>query len=274
MLPTICVLSNRSFILFVIFLGFSCVSSAAHIHQNKKYKRNTNLAENNINININSSNREEKSLLALSLKRPQMIRVNNRKIAGHKKRCHYTDNLDTSNNTDTDNLAQVSYSFIKQQHVRDQNRHMINNHHHHHKNGLMDQSEQAEQLLVNIGDTINLTCNIQTKEIDWHFKDKNLTTTILSYGLQLQVASQSAQYEETFNSFKPGEYDDFQTKQDVSLNAGQQIVKYRVSSDRQSTHMLTVHVQGNQDEGSYQCVDSKSEIPVKKTIRVILSKIN
>ena len=46
---------------------------------------------------------------------------------------------------------------------------------------------ETERKYVNIGDQINLTCNINTHEIDWHFKDTNLTTTILSYGLQLQI---------------------------------------------------------------------------------------
>ena len=51
------------------------------------------------------------------------------------------------------------------------------------------------------------------------------------------------------------------------------LVKYKLSSDRRSTHTLTLYIQGKQDEGSYQCVDSKSETPVKKTIHVLLSKI-
>ena len=50
-----------------------------------------------------------------------------------------------------------------------------------------------------------------------------------------------------------------------------QILKYKVSSDQQFTHMLTLYVQGAQDEGSYQCIDSISESPIKKTIIVTLS---
>ena len=52
-----------------------------------------------------------------------------------------------------------------------------------------------------------------------------------------------------------------------------QFYKYRVSSDREMTHILSLYVQGQQDEGSYQCIDSKSESPIKKTIRVHLSKL-
>ena len=36
--------------------------------------------------------------------------------------------------------------------------------------------------------------------------------------------------------------------------------------------MLSIYIQDKQDEGMYQCVDSKSETPVKKTIKLILSK--
>lgn len=174
----------------------------------------------------------------------------------HKKRCHYTDKSSSlALNKDIDDLSATSYSLIKQQRVRDQ--HQNRNHNHHHHSFIqMDQTE-SEKLYVNIGDTINLTCIIDTKEIDWHFKDNNLTTTILSYGLQLQVASQASSAAAQYNDFN-----------DLLVNEHQ---KYKVTSDRQSIHMITVRVQGNQDEGSYQCVDSKSEIPVKKTIRVILS---
>jgi hypothetical protein len=174
----------------------------------------------------------------------------------HKKRCHYTDKS-SSLNKDIDDLSATSYSLIKQQRVRDQHQNRNHNQHHHHSFIQTDQTE-SEKLYVNIGDTINLTCIIDTKEIDWHFKDNNLTTTILSYGLQLQVAPQAS-------SSAAAQYNDFN---DLLVNEHQ---KYKVTSDRQSIHMITVQVQGNQDEGSYQCVDSKSEIPVKKTIRVILS---
>jgi hypothetical protein len=121
---------------------------------------------------------------------------------------------------------------------------------------------------VSVGDTVNLTCNINTREVDWHFKDKNLTTTILSYGLQLQVAQPNIyDFEDFSKSFRFNDYDM------QSSNEQQQVVKYKVSSDRQFTHMLSLYVQGEQDEGSYQCVDSKSEQPIKKTIRVVLSKL-
>lgn len=41
----------------------------------------------------------------------------------------------------------------------------------------------------------------------------------------------------------------------------------------QFKHELTLYVEGRKDEGSYQCVDSTSDVPVKKTIHVILSKL-
>ena len=36
--------------------------------------------------------------------------------------------------------------------------------------------------------------------------------------------------------------------------------------------MLSVYIEDKNDEGSYQCVDSKSETPIKKTIKLLLSK--
>ena len=132
---------------------------------------------------------------------------------------------------------------------------------------------ETEKLYVDIGDTINLTCYLNTKEVDWHFKDKNLTTTIISNGLQLQVsqpvifelgAQSEAQESPVFRS---------QQQQLEQRETGSQKLKYQVTSDLQFTHLLTVYVQGAQDEGSYQCIDSISESPVKKTIMVILSNI-
>jgi hypothetical protein len=132
--------------------------------------------------------------------------------------------------------------------------------------GHIENHLESEKIFASIGDTVNLTCNINTREVDWHFKDKNLTTTIISYGLQLQVAQPNIyDFEDFSNSFRLNDYD---------LRNDQQILKYRVSSDRQFTHMLSLYVQGEQDEGSYQCVDSKSEQPIKKTIRIVLSKLS
>lgn len=54
----------------------------------------------------------------------------------------------------------------------------------------------------------------------------------------------------------------------------ERLVKYELISDRHSTHVLKLYVQGTQDEGSYQCVDSKSEVPIKKTIVVYLSEFS
>jgi hypothetical protein len=131
---------------------------------------------------------------------------------------------------------------------------------------------ERETIFANIGEKINLTCHIRAREIDWHFKDKNHTTTILSFGLQLQVASQPSgsssgfDFADYLNGFGGVDNDLF-----IASNQ-EKSVKYALSSDRHSTHVLTLHVQGPQDEGAYQCIDSKSEIPVKKTILVYLSK--
>lgn len=131
---------------------------------------------------------------------------------------------------------------------------------------------ERETIFANIGDKINLTCHIRAREIDWHFKDKNHTTTILSFGLQLQVASQPSgsssgfDFADYLNGFGGVDNDLFMASNQ------EKSVKYALSSDRHSTHVLTLNVQGPQDEGAYQCIDSKSEIPVKKTILVYLSK--
>lgn len=142
---------------------------------------------------------------------------------------------------------------------------------------------EKEVIYANPGERINLTCHIHAREIDWHFKDKNLTTTILSYGLQLQVAQpfvpSSYDYPNTFGALF-GDVEKDQTAESHHRHGSlffpahkqERLVKYELSSDRHSTHVLTLHVQGSQDEGSYQCVDSKSEVPIKKTIIVYLSK--
>lgn len=133
---------------------------------------------------------------------------------------------------------------------------------------------------MNVGEKVNLTCNIHTKEIDWHFKDKNQTTTILSFGLQLQVAqpllyelnNDNDLYDHQAGDLSGTETPDFFYSIQRSPKAARsKLLKYQLSSDRQSNHVLSLYVQGVQDEGSYQCVDSKSDVPVKKTILVYLS---
>ena len=135
-----------------------------------------------------------------------------------------------------------------------------------HENKHTEQPE-VESIFVSIGDTVNLTCNIAIPEVDWHFKDTNLTTTILSYGVQLLV-NQAIIYTAMDSNIINDE--NFQDIQYPSSN--DEILKYRLSSDMHFKHQLTLYIESSKDEGSYQCVDSKSETPVKKTIHVILSK--
>ena len=118
-----------------------------------------------------------------------------------------------------------------------------------------DSSDHEHVLHVAKGSVVNLTCSIHTQEIDWYFKDINSTTNVISYGLQLL-------------SVKP-----IRQNNDVEKrNSPVVLYKYRVSSDNHSHHMLTVYIQGKDDEGVYQCIDSKSDMPIKKTIRVALCK--
>jgi VCBS repeat-containing protein len=112
---------------------------------------------------------------------------------------------------------------------------------------LKDNSNNYEIIYVTSGELTNLTCFIQTSEIDWHFKDSNSTTYIISNGLKLQL-------------IKPTKNEEFN-------------LKYHVTSDERSYHMLSIYIQGKQDEGIYQCVDSKSETPIKKNIKLLLSKL-
>ena len=153
-------------------------------------------------------------------------------------------------------------------------------------NDIQTASIELERVYANIGDTINLTCYLFTKEVDWHFKDKNLTTTIISNGLQLQVMQPL--FINNNNNNKRLKHrmihalnDDYNLKKkkqrhdrnrNANTNNNFKQLKYKVTSDLHFTHMLGVYVQGEQDEGSYQCIDSVSESPVKKTIVVILSE--
>ena len=164
-----------------------------------------------------------------------------------------------------------SGGFIKQPRIREQSFGRGHGHHghghgHHHHQGLLDPSVEIEKLFVDIGELVNLTCNINAKEIDWHFKDKNLTTTIISNGPYLQVEQSHIPAENEVLLLDGG------ASPLTRRNSLSAALKYRLSSDRHSSHMLTLYVQGSQDEGSYQCIDSKSETPIKKTIRLILSK--
>jgi hypothetical protein len=264
------------------------LNSSKHHH-----KKSTN-ASNSTNSNLNKPFRFKKN----------------------KKRCRYSENqleqLDNNDNGQLNRpLANKSnynpFGYVKSQRVRDQyqnkvfnsfdssstdiNSDMINNlheihnsknhHHHHHHSGSNANNEQieSESVFVNVGDTINLTCIINTREVDWHFKDKNLTTTILSYGLQLQVRQPIIYDLNDYNTIKYSDYNN-NNNQNFESNFNEQlsifkrnepIIKYKLSSDLEYTHMLTLYIQGSQDEGSYQCVDSKSDSPIKKTIRVSLS---
>jgi hypothetical protein len=110
---------------------------------------------------------------------------------------------------------------------------------------------------VSNGEHINLTCTINTDEIDWYFKDSNSTTNIISNGLRLQFVQH-------IHSALPHKL----TKNN------NRFLKYQVSSDHNFKHILTVYVEGKKDEGIYQCIDSKSEVPVKRTIQMFLSKLN
>ena len=242
-------------------------------------------------------------------------------VKSHKKRCHYSDNeFEALNNANVDSNARSSngrivnnehadvggaslqsYYISKKmndfKHGQNAKQPKVREPHHgrHHQGSVneddgggainVESNVEKEMLLVNIGDTINLTCHINTREIDWHFKDKNLTTTVLSYGLQLQVA-QPVLFDLVEDlSTKTGaggnydQYDEFEaphengrTQRNTAFAHTNHLFKYRVSSDRELTHVLSLYVQGAQDEGSYQCIDSKSETPIKKTIYVYLSK--
>lgn len=241
---------------------------------------------------------------------------NNNSLRFKHKRCRYSDHeievlnnqnqlkklsknkeyQNTGNNYyDDETVASLnSYNYrnshhVKQPKVRDQQ--FNNNRHNQHQqqthessggNNLENEEFQAEheKIYADIGDLINMTCFFNTEEVDWHFKDKNLTTTILAYGLELQVSKQiflSADDQITKNLMK------YEADYDVSRSNNNNqaayrfvrdsepfVFKYKVGSDRQFTHMLTMYVQGNQDEGIYQCIDSKSENPIKKTISLVL----
>lgn len=188
-----------------------------------------------------------------------------------KKRCRYSEpeniEQDRSYASKIDDTYNRQYKHIKHHQIRDQGQ---GKPFYLHVPKIVEHPE-VETIFVNVGDTVNLTCNIAIPEVDWHFKDTNLTTTILSYGTQLLVNQQIIYNADNLNSMlRQSEH--YQEVQYPSLE--EETLKYRLSSDMQIKHQLTLYIEGNKDEGSYQCVDSKSEQPVKKTIHVILSKKN
>lgn len=183
-----------------------------------------------------------------------------------KKRCRYSENDPHEASGPLASKPKGNfkpYNFIKHHQIRDgQERSQYSSSNVKESNSIT--TMETERKYVNIGDQINLTCNINTREIDWHFKDTNLTTTILSYGLQLQIRQpiiyQMNQPISNINRRK-FESDSFEHEP---------IIKYKLSSDMKFKHQLTLYVESRKDEGSYQCVDSTSDSPVKKTIHVIL----
>lgn len=199
-----------------------------------------------------------------------------------KKRCRYSDNeiefhnqKNLNEKLDDLNKRKDKNDFTKQPKTRDQ---QDNESHNYNIDGYaIEPHIETQRIYVDIGKTINLTCLLNLKEVDWHFKDKNLTTTIISNGLQLQV------FQPIYLPDNEGEEErqrQYQTdtvmyhlrQRDASIENRKKYtkLKYKVSSDLHFTHRLTLYVQGEQDEGSYQCIDSISESPVKKTIMVIL----
>jgi hypothetical protein len=163
-------------------------------------------------------------------------------------------------------------SFVKQPRVRDQNFNYNELPYGVHPSSLSSmQSSRVENevILVDIGDQVNLTCYVNTNEIDWHFTDKNLTKTIISNGLQLQVPV--LHYFED-NVYSSNNINDLMMMRRRSPHMANLPTKYKVSSDKRSIHMLTLFMQSAQDEGAYQCIDPKSENPTRKNIRIILSK--
>jgi hypothetical protein len=209
------------------------------------------------------------------------------RIRSNKKRCRYSDSeieyLNLLNKNKQSQLASSngynSHYYINanpQQHIavkQPRTRDQFNNRHSSNPNPNEYSLEiQPELMYVDVGDLINLTCHVNTREIDWHFKDKNLTTTVFSYGLELQVIQPIYIDAGFFNAESESHYEQLNKMSRRSGTGQHRILKYKVVSDKQFSHMLTVFIQGEQDEGTYQCIDSKSETPLIKTIRVILSK--
>ncbi len=121
---------------------------------------------------------------------------------------------------------------------------------------FQDTASNTELLLYAAnGEPVNLTCTINTDEIDWYFMNSNSTTKQISTGTRVQILKH------------------VHTALPKKLTKTNKFLKYRVNSDHNLNHILTVHVEGKEDEGVYQCIDSKSEKPVKRMIKLLLSKI-
>lgn len=233
-----------------------------------------------------------KSETAILNNSSKLIVPRENRIRSNKKRCGYSDSeieyLNLLNKNKQSQLASSngynSHYYINanpQQHIavkQPRTRDQFNNRHSSNSNPNEYSIEtQPELMYVDVGDLINLTCHVNTREIDWHFKDKNLTTTVISYGLELQVIQPiyiDAGFFNAFNAESESHYEKFNKMSRRSGTGQHRILKYKVTSDKQFSHMLTVFIQGEQDEGTYQCIDSKSETPLVKTIRVILSKLH
>lgn len=189
------------------------------------------------------------------------------------KRCHYSErdielmnqmNLEHQKYKNLNRYYSDSNSksiSIKQPKIRDYIKH-------HEYRNTVEPSYETEILNVNIGDLVNLTCNVNTKEIDWYFMDTNKTTTELSKGLQLYVSDRMRKNFEN----QILDVEEFTLENNQIEIQRTPLVKYKVTSDGLSTHTLTVYIESKRDEGSYQCIDSFSDSPLKKKISVHLSK--
>ncbi len=251
-------LALYSFILVGLLacLSLGCYDAGAH-NRSGLYKRFSGLDDRN-------NQRHH-------LRRNRLHKYHNGEVRRVMKRCRYTEHelqLDRSYASKIDDNYNRHFK-VKTHQIRDQGQGKplhFGDSSNVHENKHTEQPE-VESIFVSIGDTVNLTCNIAIPEVDWHFKDTNLTTTILSYGVQLLV-NQAIIYTAMDSNIINDE--NFQDIQYPSSN--DEILKYRLSSDMHFKHQLTLYIESSKDEGSYQCVDSKSETPVKKTIHVILSK--
>lgn len=194
-------------------------------------------------------------------------------IRSRCKRCHFSEQ----------DIELINKRNMEHQHYRNLNTHFggsvtksshlkqpkIRDHIKHHDNrNTIEPSYESEIFFVNIGDLVNLTCKVDTKEIDWYFMDNNKTTIELSKGLQLYVSDNIRKNIENQNV-------NFDKESMLENNIIEyqipNLVKYQVSSDGLSTHTLTVYIESKQDEGSYQCIDSLSDSPLKKKILINLS---
>lgn len=189
------------------------------------------------------------------------------------KRCHYSEqdielinkmNLEQQHYKNLNSYYAGSYtksSHLKQPKIRDHIKH-------HEYRNTIEPSYESELLFVNIGDLVNLTCKVNTREIDWYFMNNNRTTIELSKGLQLLVSDQIRKSIENqnVNLDKESMLENNEIEYQIP-----NLVKYKVSKDGISTHTLTVYIESKRDEGSYQCIDSFSDSPLKKKFLINLS---